>query len=78
MHVLSLKLNEEILVETDKIVKQAKMSRNAYINEALRAFNAVNRRRMVKGQLVKESKLVAESSMDVLREMDEMIDDNKL
>ena len=74
MRMLSLKLSEEVLIETDKVVKEVKMSRNAYINEALRLFNAFNRRRMLKKVLHRESIRVRANSMEVLKEM-EMLDD---
>ncbi len=74
MRMLSLKLNEDVLLETDKVVKELKMSRNGYINEALRVFNAFNRRRILKKILHRESRRVMADSMAVLKEM-EMLDD---
>ena len=74
MHVLSLKLQEDIYRDTDKVVKRVKMSRNAYINEALRMYNALNNRRLMKSRLAKESVLVSEESLRVLQEFEELSD----
>ncbi|MBF0618732.1 MAG: hypothetical protein HQL19_01035 [Candidatus Omnitrophica bacterium] len=74
MRMLSLKLNEDVLMETDKVVKELKMSRNGYINDALRMFNAFNRRRMLKKVLHYESGRVMADSMDVLKEMEALND----
>ena len=71
---LSLKLNDAVFEETEKILKKVKMPRNAYINKALDFFNEYNKRALLKKQFAFESKLVAEESMRVLREF-EAIDD---
>ena len=74
MKVLSLKLKEEILKETDQMVKSIHVSRNAYINEALHVYNQFNRRRLLKKKLIRESKAVAYSSLEVLAEMEQIQD----
>jgi galactokinase len=67
---LSLKLNDAIFEETEQILKKVKMPRNSYINKALEYYNEYNRRTLLKKQLIKESRLVSEESMRVLREFE--------
>jgi hypothetical protein len=71
---LSLKLQENIFEETEKIIKAVKMPRNAYINRALQFYNKMNRKRMLKKQLAKASKLVEDNSLEVLKEFEALND----
>ena len=75
MKVLSLKLNEDTLQETDRVVKTIHISRNAYINHAINLYNQLNRRRILKKKLALESKAGAQVSLEVLAEMEKMNDD---
>lgn len=68
MKTISLKLDENIFTETEKIVGELKQARNRYINEALANYNKVQRRKLLKAQLAKESQLVRAESMSVLAE----------
>ncbi len=70
MKVLSLKLKDEIFEEAENMIKQIKISRNAYINEAVELYNKLNRRKNLMKQFRKESKLVRDNSMAVLKEME--------
>ncbi|PIZ71488.1 hypothetical protein COY07_04845 [Candidatus Peregrinibacteria bacterium CG_4_10_14_0_2_um_filter_43_11] len=72
---LSLKLREDIFETVENITRAEKIPRNTYINRALEFYNAINKKRMLKKQLEKESKLVQATSMEVLEEF-EKIDDN--
>ena len=72
MKTLSLKLDDEIYTETEKVVSKLKLPRNRYINEALRLYNQFQNRRLIKAQLKKESKLVAEDSLQVLSEFEKL------
>ena len=74
MKVLSLKLKNEIFKEVEKVVRRIHISRNAYINQALSFYNAVNRRKLLKGQLIRESAAVSASSLEVLREFERLED----
>jgi len=49
-----------------KIVKKF----NTYINEALVFYNKINRRRLLKKQLAKESGMACATSMEVLEELE--------
>ncbi|MFN0176171.1 MAG: hypothetical protein ACKVU0_16105 [Saprospiraceae bacterium] len=72
---LSLKLQDGIYVETEAILSRLKKSRNAYINEALAYYNAVIKRQLLAAELENEIKLAAESSQEILREMEQIEDE---
>ena len=76
MKTLSVKVDDTIFEETDTLTSQLKISRNQYINEALRMFNIYNKRKLFKQELTKESKLVMKDSLEVLHEF-EMLNDVK-
>lgn len=76
MKNLSLKLEDGIYLETERITDQMGIARNRYINEAVNWYNLFHRRRMLKSQLLKESGLTAADSLAVLKEMEKMIDGN--
>jgi len=76
MKVLSLKLDDEIYDEAEKITSKLKLARNRYINEAVNIYNLFNKRRLLKKQLEKESKLTRKVSMDVLHEFEKFIDED--
>lgn len=75
MKNISLKLQETIYEETETILLSLKQSRNSYINEAIEFYNRLQKRNLLKRQLEKESKLVAEDSMRVLKEFELLEDD---
>lgn len=72
MKNLSLKLQDAVFQEADDVARTLKISRNAYFNEAILFYSRFQKRRMLKKQLHYESALVAESSMEVLREMEDL------
>ena len=76
MKTLSLKLDDKIFDETEKITSKLKLARNRYINEAVSIYNTYNKRRLLKGQLLKESKLTSKDAMDVLHEFEMLMDEN--
>ena len=75
MKTLSLKLDDSIFEETEKVVSELNLTRNRYINEALDLYNQFNKRRVLKKKLLKESKLVAQSSSEVLAEFEKLADE---
>jgi len=77
MKNLSLKMNDGIFADTEKITARISKNRNRYINEAVAFYNLLQKRRIISGQLQKESKLVQEESMKVLAEFEKMQDDNQ-
>jgi predicted transcriptional regulator len=76
MKTLSLKLDDDIFDETEEITAQLRLARNRYINEAVNMYNVVQKRRLLKKSLAKESSLVAIESMEILREFDQLFDGN--
>jgi hypothetical protein len=74
MKVLSLKLDEAIYEEAEKLTAQMHLPRNRYINEAVKLYNLINHRRFLKKQLEGESALVSKDSMDILREFEQLTD----
>jgi len=75
MKSISLKLHQNILVDADKILQQLKTSRNKYINEAIEFYNKHHKRKLLEQQLLAESKLVANESMEVLEEFESLEDE---
>lgn len=76
MKTLSLKLDDNIFEETEKMTSKLKLARNRYINEALSIYNLYNKRRFLKKQLTKESKSISKDSMEILAEFEKLIDEN--
>jgi hypothetical protein len=73
MKNLSLKMDDDIYLETECITSRLKKARNRYINEAVDLYNQFNRRKLLKKQLVKESALTAPDSMEALHEFEKII-----
>ncbi len=76
MKTLSLKLDDEIFADAEKMTSKLNLARNRYINEAVSIYNLFNKRRLLKNQLTKESKLTSKDSMDILREFEKLIDED--
>ncbi|WP_192821050.1 hypothetical protein [Rufibacter sp. LB8] len=76
MRNLSLKLEDTIFQETESLLGQLQTNRNRYINEALEFYNKLQKRRLLAKQLSKESTLVANESLSVLKEF-EALEDNE-
>ncbi len=76
MKTVSLKIDDSIFGETEKILSRIKKPRNRYINEALEYYNRLQRRLMLEKKLKAESTIVKEESMAVLAEF-EMISDGR-
>jgi len=76
MKNLSLKMDDVIFNETEKIVAKMNKNRNRYINEAVEFYNLLQKRRIISRQLQKESKIVQEESMKVLAEFEKLPDED--
>jgi hypothetical protein len=76
MKTLSLKLDDNIFDDTEELTVKLKLARNRYINEAVSIYNLYNKRRLLKKQLMKESKMTSQDSMDVLHEFEKLIDED--
>jgi len=75
MKTLSLKLDDEIFEETDRIAGKLNIARNRYINEALEVYNKMVSRKFLKEKLQKESNQIGRSSMEILKELERITDD---
>ncbi len=74
MKNLSLKMDDSVFNETEKILTKVSKTRNRYINEAVEFYNLLQKRRILSKQLHKESKLTREESMKVLAEFEQLRD----
>ena len=72
MKTISLKIDESIFGETEKILSSIKISRNRYINEAIEYYNKAQKREVLEKQLKAESKLVKNESISVLKEFENL------
>jgi len=72
MKTVSLKIDDSIFGETEKILSKMKKPRNRYINEAIDYYNQLQRRLIIEKRLKKESVLVKDDSMSVLKEFEEI------
>jgi hypothetical protein len=70
MKTVSLKIEEAIFEETEKILSKIKKPRNRYINEAIAFYNKQQKRNMLEKRLKKESEMVQEESVNVLRDLE--------
>ena len=64
---LSLKLRDDVLEDTERILRQSGKARNAYFNEAIHLYNTLWERKFLKKALLSESKMVARDSLEVLK-----------
>jgi hypothetical protein len=76
MKTLSLKLDDHIFDDAEEMTSKLNLARNRYINEAVNIYNIYNKRRLLKAQLKKDSKLSSQGAMDVLREFEKLVDGN--
>jgi hypothetical protein len=70
MKTVSLKIDDAIFVETEKIISRINKTRNRYINEALDHYNQYQRRIILEKKLKIESELVKKESLNVLNEFE--------
>ncbi|MFM7014708.1 MAG: hypothetical protein ACKOX3_00115 [Bacteroidota bacterium] len=74
MKILSLKLDDKTFDETEEITSKLNLARNRYINEAVSIYNLYNKRKLLKKQLHKESKITRKDSMDILSDFEKLVD----
>ena len=72
MKNISLKIDDSIFGETEKILSKIKKPRNRYINEAIEYYNKLQKRLLLEKKLKVESKLVKNDSLQVLKEFEEI------
>jgi len=72
MKTVSLKIDDSIFGETEKILSSIKKPRNRYINEAIDYYNRLQRRIILEKKLKKESDIVKKDSMSTLKDFEEI------
>jgi predicted transcriptional regulator len=72
MKTVSLKIDDAIFGDTEKILSKIRKPRNRYINEAIEYYNKIQSRIILEQRLGKESELVKADSMMVLKEFEEI------
>ena len=72
MKTVSLKIDDSIFVETEKILARIKKPRNRYINEAIDFYNKMQRQQILEKKLKRESDIVKADSMSVLNDFEEI------
>lgn len=72
MRTVSLKIDDSIFGETEKILARIKKPRNRYINEAIEFYNKVHQKQILEKKLNKESGIVQTDSMSVLKDFEEI------
>ncbi len=72
MKTISLKIDDSIFGETEKILSRINKPRNRYINEAIEYYNKLQRRLILEKRLKNESRIVKADSMSVLKEFEEI------
>lgn len=74
MKNISLKLDEPVYLDTEKVIEALGKTRNRYINEAVAHYNLIQKRELIKAQLTRESKLVSTESMKMNKILEELGD----
>ncbi|MBN1187254.1 MAG: hypothetical protein JXB49_33555 [Bacteroidales bacterium] len=72
MKTVSLKIDDSVFGETEKILSRIKVPRNRYINEAIDYYNRIKKRQIIEHKLKKESELVKKESLSVLMDFEKI------
>ena len=72
MKTVSLKIDDSIFGETEKILATIRIPRNRYINDALEHYNKVKKRQILEIRMKAESELVKEDSINILTEFEKI------
>lgn len=70
MKTISLKIDDAIFGDTEKILTDVSIPRNRYINDALDYYNKVQKRKILEKKLHAESLLIKNDSMSILKEFE--------
>ncbi len=70
MKTVSLKIDDSIFEETERVLSRIKKPRNRYINEAIQFYNRFQNRAILEKRLNSESDLVKSDSMSVLKDFE--------
>lgn len=72
MKTVSLKIDDSIFGETEKILSRISVPRNRYINEAIDFYNKVQKRKILEKRLKVESDLVKKDSINILKDFEKI------
>lgn len=72
MKSVSLKIDDSVFRETEKILSTINKPRNRYINEAIDHYNKIQKRLILEKRLKKESELLKKDSIKVLKEFEDI------
>ncbi len=72
MKIVSLKIDDSIFGETEKILSNMSIPRNRYINDAIDYYNKVQKRQLLEKRLKIESSLVKNESLNVLSDFEKI------
>jgi hypothetical protein len=72
MKTVSLKIDDSIFGETEKILLRISIPRNRYINEAIEYYNKLQKRQLLEKRLKIESGLVKKESMNILMDFEKI------
>lgn len=73
--LISVKIDEKVLEETDEMVKNLNISRNKFVTEAILEYTKMKKRAALEQQIRIASFLVRESGMEILKEFEALEDD---
>jgi hypothetical protein len=62
--------------EMEDITGKLHMDKNVYISKAVSLQNLINKRRLLKNHLAKESTMTSKDSKDILLEFGKLLDEN--
>ncbi len=74
MKTISLRVDDQLLKETEQMVRHIQLTRNRYINDAVQYYNNINRKKLLQQQLRKESLMLRKESLSVLHEFEKLDD----
>jgi hypothetical protein len=72
MKSLSLKLQDNIFIETEKMLEALKKPRNTYLNEAIAYYNKYQRRLWLEKQFAIDVVLAGEDSVEMARSLENL------
>ena len=72
MKALSLKLEDSIFLETERLLSQIKMPRNSYFNEAVDFYNKYHERQLLAKQFEIDIELAGQDSADMATSLENL------
>jgi hypothetical protein len=72
---ISLKINDSLFTEAEDLIHKTAVPRNFYINQAIRYYNRIIKRKLLKQHYQKESSLLAAHSLEINQEFQKIEDE---